>query len=415
MRSAGLLPSSKANAPGPDRASSAKDSCTDRPAQSGQSRILAFAPAWRGISVQRTCGCADAPAMAQEEAIKRSGIQPALNISTPGDPSEVEADRIADEVMRMPEGPDMGTPVQEFAERGTVNRACASCAAHRAAGDELPTADGISSVVARGTSGGGQRLDAGTRAFMESRFRRDFSHVRLHTGGGAADSARSINALAYTVGSDIVFGAGRHSPDRAAGRRILAHELAHTVQQGSPLPPVRRQEDAATPMAGGAAAASHTFAAQGVNIILRPSCASVAGFSFALVEAAVRDALDKIFNTACIEETHRKAIQANLRKNGFEFRAADSATFGGACAEGTGFNIPANIATLGKNALAAGCGPLASTVLHEIVHIVRGFFAEQLPVSCEASCYGQPGDPTLCRDTDVKGRRVGGAPPKTAS
>ncbi len=344
--------------------------------------------------------------------MRRAKVQPSLTISTPGDPSEVEADRVADEVMRMPDESISVPRVHRFVEDSSVNRACASCAA-----SESGTGD-LSSVVSRGVSGGGRALDDSTRGFMESRFGQDFGHVRVHTGHAAADSARSINALAYTVGGDIVFGNGQYAPDTGAGRRILAHELAHTVQQAYSRPAVRRQEDVATPVAGGGAAAvSHTFAAQGVNIILRPSCASVAGFSFAIVEAAVRDALDKIFNTACIEETHRKAIQANLRKNGFEFRAADSANLDnpGACAEGTGFNIPANIVTLGTNALTADCGPLASTVLHEIVHIVRGFFGEQLPVSCEASCYGQPGDPTLCRDTDVTGRRVGGAAPKAVS
>jgi hypothetical protein len=155
------------------------------------------------------------------------------------------------------------------------------------------------------------------------------------------------------------------------------------------------------------APAAHIFRAEGVTITLRSSCATVAGFSFAIVEAAVRDALDKIFNSTCIEATHRHAIQANLRAHGFEFRAADSATLenAGACAEGTGFSIPANIVTLGTAALQASCGPLASTVLHEIIHIVRGFFGEALPRSCEASCYAQPGDPTLCRDTDVSGHR----------
>ncbi|HET7882635.1 MAG TPA: DUF4157 domain-containing protein [Acetobacteraceae bacterium] len=170
----------------------------------------------------------------------------------------------------------------------------------------------------------------------------------------------------------------------------------------------RQPAPAPAPAPGPAAAqAAHVFQAEGVNIILRPSCATTGGFSFAIVEAAVRDALDKIFNSTCIDASHRQAMQANLRKHGFEFRAADSANLqnAGACAEGTGFSIPANIVTLGTAALQATCGPLASTVLHEIVHIIRGFFAEALPRSCEASCYAQPGDPTLCRDTDVSGRR----------
>jgi hypothetical protein len=68
---------------------------------------------------------------------------------------------------------------------------------------------------------------------MEPRFGRDFGRVRVHTGARAAESARAVDALAYTVGQDVVFGAGRYSPRSPAGRALLAHELAHTVQQQS--------------------------------------------------------------------------------------------------------------------------------------------------------------------------------------
>ncbi len=77
----------------------------------------------------------------------------------------------------------------------------------------------------------GQPLDAQTRAFMEPRFRHDFSGVRIHTDAKAAESARAVNALAYTVGHDVVFGTGRYVAGSFDGRRILAHELAHVVQQ----------------------------------------------------------------------------------------------------------------------------------------------------------------------------------------
>lgn len=77
----------------------------------------------------------------------------------------------------------------------------------------------------------GQPLDGPTRAFFESRFGQDFSHVRLHTDAKAAESARSVNALAFTVGNQIAFGAGRYDPASLEGRKLLAHELTHTVQQ----------------------------------------------------------------------------------------------------------------------------------------------------------------------------------------
>lgn len=77
----------------------------------------------------------------------------------------------------------------------------------------------------------GQPLDASTRAFMEDRFGHDFSKVRVHSDARAASSARAVDAHAYTVGSQVVFGAGRYSPAQAEGQRLLAHELAHVVQQ----------------------------------------------------------------------------------------------------------------------------------------------------------------------------------------
>jgi Domain of unknown function (DUF4157) len=80
-------------------------------------------------------------------------------------------------------------------------------------------------------SGGGSPLDTDTRSLMEDRLGHDFSDVRVHTGAKADESARSINAMAYTVGSDVVFGSGHYAPDTATGQRVLAHELTHVVQQ----------------------------------------------------------------------------------------------------------------------------------------------------------------------------------------
>ena len=79
----------------------------------------------------------------------------------------------------------------------------------------------------------GQSLDANTRAFMEPRFGHDFSGVRVHTDARAAESARAVNALAYTVGNNVVFGAGQYAPQSNVGKRLMAHELAHVVQQAN--------------------------------------------------------------------------------------------------------------------------------------------------------------------------------------
>jgi hypothetical protein len=101
------------------------------------------------------------------------------------------------------------------------------------------TASPVKDVVG---SGGGAPLDASTRSFMESRLGHDFGDVRVHTDAKASASAASVGANAYTVGRDVVFGTNQWSPNTDAGRRTLAHELTHVVQQaagpvdGTPAP-----------------------------------------------------------------------------------------------------------------------------------------------------------------------------------
>jgi hypothetical protein len=82
-------------------------------------------------------------------------------------------------------------------------------------------------------AGGGRPLDTPVRADMEARLGHSFADVRIHTGAGADQSARSVQAHAYTVGSNVVFQDGRYDPSSAAGRTLLAHELTHVVQQRS--------------------------------------------------------------------------------------------------------------------------------------------------------------------------------------
>lgn len=92
---------------------------------------------------------------------------------------------------------------------------------------------GIEPLPSSSGTGPGKSLDPATRTFMESRFHHDFAGVRIHDDARAAESARSLDALAYTYGSDIVFDAGRYDPRSHSGKHLLAHELAHVVQQGS--------------------------------------------------------------------------------------------------------------------------------------------------------------------------------------
>ncbi len=139
---------------------------------------------------------------------------------------------------------------------GTLQRACA-CGQHSYGEGECAeckkrrggmvqraaagSAQGVAPpVVHEVLSSPGQPLAGPTRAALESRFGHDFSQVRVHTGPRAAESARAVNALAYTVGQNVVFGGGQYAPGTQAGQRLLAHELAHVVQQRHRAGPLSR-------------------------------------------------------------------------------------------------------------------------------------------------------------------------------
>src|SRR5689334_19102645 len=102
---------------------------------------------------------------------------------------------------------------------------CNACDGRRAT-----AAAGVPPIVGEVLRMSGEPMRPRARSDMEQRFRRDFSAVRVHADARAAESARAVDALAYTVGPHIVFDSGRYEPDRPAGRALLAHELTHTLQ-----------------------------------------------------------------------------------------------------------------------------------------------------------------------------------------
>ncbi len=113
----------------------------------------------------------------------------------------------------------------------------------RAAIDAMPAPREAPPVVHEALHSPGQALDLTAREIMEQRFGHDFSGVRVHTDSKAAESARAVNALAYTVGNDVVFGANRYAPHLPAGQRLLAHELTHVVQQQDTTSQASAQSD----------------------------------------------------------------------------------------------------------------------------------------------------------------------------
>jgi len=120
-----------------------------------------------------------------------------------------------------------------------VDGECAECRAKRLSMQRSATPNAgpsaVPPIVHEVLRSPGQPLDTGTRTFMEPRFGHDFSHVKVHTDVKAAESAREVNALAYTVGRNVVFGAGRYAPQTGEGKGLLAHELTHVVQQSSEM------------------------------------------------------------------------------------------------------------------------------------------------------------------------------------
>lgn len=215
--------------------------------------------------LQRTIGN-----QAVQRLFKAGIIQAKLKISQPNDIYEQEADRMADQVMRMPgplaltdsralpvsRGSQVGYPTtsdhatqvqlkcscggtcdrckaeQTDEEHGAVQRKPEARPQIAADGSSTATtAMNASPIMHEVLRSSGQRLDTATRAFFEPRFGVDFSQVRIHTGAAAGDLADSVQARSFTVGGDIFFGRGHYTPGTSEGKRLLAHELTHVVHQ----------------------------------------------------------------------------------------------------------------------------------------------------------------------------------------
>jgi hypothetical protein len=201
-----------------------------------------------------TIGNMQARPVAGNQALLRR-MQAKLSVSQPGDPAEVEADRVAEQVMRASE-PAAGPPATIVGPAGAnlmINRKCEGCEeeekktlqrkrrsetvaardteARVEPGHETGGYGDAGTLVERALGDAGSPMDAATRDFMEAKFGRDFGDVRIHTGSTAGQSARAVDALAYTLGSNVVFRSGEYSPGTESGRRLLAHELTHVIQQ----------------------------------------------------------------------------------------------------------------------------------------------------------------------------------------
>jgi len=178
--------------------------------------------------MQRVAGNHSVDTLLQRSPATSSG--PSLRIGAPDAPEEREADRIAAEVMRMP---DDAVPRSIGTSSPALHRKCAACndeeeKLHRSASGESPGT--APPMVHQVLSRPGQPLPDSTRSFFEPRFGADLSRVRIHTDTQAARSADAVQAKAYTVGKSIAFADGQYSPHSESGKGLLAHELVHVVQ-----------------------------------------------------------------------------------------------------------------------------------------------------------------------------------------
>lgn len=161
-------------------------------------------------------------------------VQRKLSIGNVNDPLEHEADAMADKVMRMP-------------EQNLIQRKCAHCEEEekmqrkpltsfiqkKEASSNKTASDAITHQI-QSAKGNGTALSQPIKNFMESRFRTDFSNVRIHTDKNATQLSNELNAEAFTVKNDIFFNEGKYKPESSNGKQLLAHELAHTMQQSDP-------------------------------------------------------------------------------------------------------------------------------------------------------------------------------------
>ncbi len=184
----------------------------------------------QGRVLQRKCACgnsAGSSGSCAECQSKQEGIlQTKLQIGEAGDRYEQEADLVADQVLRSPAPTAVSRSLPQI---------------QRFTGQSTRKTDTVPASVNQALSSTGSPLEPFLQQDMERRFGQDFSQVRVHTGATAEQSAREVNANAYTVEHSIVFGAGQYAPTTNEGRRLIAHELTHVIQQHAGQPVLRRQ------------------------------------------------------------------------------------------------------------------------------------------------------------------------------
>lgn len=359
--------------------------------------------------------------------------QAKLTIGAPNDKYEQEADRVADAVMRMPESQvqreeridedeqeKIQTKPLTNKSEPQIQRLCPGCEdelkrqPEEGQDDELlqakaqtgstPEVSPENASGIRSLQGSGRPLPDTDRVFFEPRFDRDFSGVRIHTDSKAAQLANNVNARAFTLGRDVVFGAGQYQPHGDGGKRLMAHELVHVVQQVGGYPAVNMVQNQSLGVSK-----TRIISLHGVKVQIDNTC-DVPQFGYSFVKNAAREMLVKVFNTHCIRQPARRGFRRNLRQHGIRIGCDGIKR----CGYAAGYSTPANYLTLGTQSFphhiehVSFCDPMSSTLLHELIHLARGvlhtldssgnvIYSRDRAYGCEKACFGVgSGDSKYC-------------------
>jgi len=175
-----------------------------------------------------------------QHLIESLNVQAKLTVGSPDDQYEREADRVADAVTRASTS-NVHRQVEEKKEKKAGKEEEEEPIQIKGTGGQIPLISSGLQPRINSLRGGGHPLSESTRSYFEPRFGVDFTQIRVHTDAKAAEKAQALNVCAFTKGRDIVFGVGQYVPNTHQGRRLLAHELRHVVQQGSNHTIVQRQ------------------------------------------------------------------------------------------------------------------------------------------------------------------------------
>lgn len=258
-------------------------------------------------------------------------IQRKLTVGKEDDEFEKEADNTADRVMRMPEQGFIQRKCAHCEDEEKINRKPLSSSITPFIQNKSESGAAVSQNVSgsiESSRGGGSSLDGKTQSFMASRMGNDFGQVKIHADSGATQLSRSLNAKAFTVGNDIYFNEGQYRPQATEGKRLLAHELTHVLQQGGGQTMLQKKDDLidveiieapSTKLTTVSALVEDTSNNQ--EVILENFSTALENFETIVSSSSAKEAIPKGVGAIVLEEITKVIIKEVLDKSLKEFPA----------------------------------------------------------------------------------------------